>query len=494
VIRGHPATQHDSTVGDPQSELEAYRGLRDALEASILPLATSVDGRRFRYQASLHGLELEAGGYVALDAGGRTRLGQLLSLEMHQQEAGALDRPGHILIRVARGDGTLLGGDGGPFHDATVRRATPAEVERWLEATRPDHARLAVGELALAPGVPFALDASGFGRHTFLCGQSGSGKTYSLGVLLERLLMETSLRVVVLDPNSDYVRLGKPRTGADPEIAERYRRAAFPVGVRSGTGDQARIGVRFRDLCPAAQAAVLRLDPVADREEYAELTALVEDAGVRSVEDLARSTSDRLKLRARNLGVDRWGIWPGPEGQSLSDEVVSERAPRCLVVDLGSLPTREEQALAAGAVLERLWRERSRREPVAIVIDEAHNVCPAEPEDPLTALATEDAVRIAGEGRKFGLFLIVVTQRPQKVHENVISQCDNLVLMRMNSTADLAHLAEVFSFVPPGLVDRAAAFAPGEALLAGKIASHPALIRFGARITEEGGADVAGWA
>jgi uncharacterized protein len=493
VIRAHPASHQYFGVGDPLSELEEYRGLREALEASILALATSVDGRRFEYQSSLHGLELEAGGYVALDTGGRTRLGQLLSLEMQRQETGALDRPGNILIRVARGEGTVLAGGGGPFHDAMVRRATPAAVKSWLEATRPGHARLAVGELALARGVPFELDAAGFGRHTFLCGQSGSGKTYSLGVLLEQLLMETSLRVVVLDPNSDYVRLGKPRTGVDPEIAERYRAEVFPVGIRSGTSDEARIGVRFRDLSPAAQAAVLRLDPVADRAEYAELTALVEDEGVRTLEDLARSAADALKQRARNLGVDRWGLWPGPTGESLPDEVVSETAPRCLVVDLGSLPTREEQALAAGAVLERLWRERSRREPVAIVIDEAHSVCPAEPGDPLTALATADAVRIAGEGRKFGLYLIVVTQRPQKVHENVLSQCDNLVLMRMNSTADLGHVAEVFSFVPPGLVDRAAAFAQGEALVAGKVSSHPALIRFGARITEEGGADVAGW-
>jgi hypothetical protein len=481
-------------VGDPLAELEGYRGLREALEASILPLATSVDGRRFQYQASLQGLELEAGGYVALDAGGRTRLGQLLSLELHQQETGALDRPGHILIRVARGDGTLLAGGSGPFHDAMVRRATPAEVKRWLEGSRSDHARLAVGELALARGVPFALDAAGFGRHTFLCGQSGSGKTYSLGVLLERLLMETSLRVVVLDPNSDYVRLGKPRAEAEPELAERYREAVFPVGVRSGTSDETRIGVRFRDLSPAAQAAVLRLDPVRDREEYSQLSGMIEDHQVRTLGDLLESPAEALVQRARNLGVLGWGIWPGPNGESLPDEVVSPAAPRCMVVDLGSLPTREEQALAAGAVLERLWRERSRREPVAIVIDEAHNVCPAEPEDPLTALATADAIRIAGEGRKFGLYLIVVTQRPPKVHPNVLSQCDNLVLMRMNSTADLGHVADVFSFVPPGLIDRAAAFEQGEALVAGKISSHPALIRFGARITEEGGADVAGWA
>ena len=163
---------------------------------------------------------------------------------------------------------------------------------------------------------------------------------------------------------------------------------------------------------------------------------------------------------------------------------------RCLVVDLGSLDTREEQALAAEAVLARLWERRSDRSPVLIVIDEAHNVCPADPEDPLTALATEHAVRIAGEGRKFGLYLLVSTQRPQKVHENVLSQCDNLLLMRMNSTADLGFVGDVFSFVPQSLLGRATGFRQGESLAAGKISPHPALLRFGARVSEEGGGDV----
>jgi uncharacterized protein len=64
----------------------------------------------------------------------------------------------------------------------------------------------------------------------------------------------------------------------------------------------------------------------------------------------------------------------------------------------------------------------------------------------------------------------------------------------MNSAADLGHVGSVFSFVPPGLIERAMTFRQGEALVAGKIASHPALIRFGERLSEEGGADVPGWA
>jgi hypothetical protein len=481
-------------VEDIRASLEEYRSRREALEAAVLPLATSVDGRRFSFQTSLHGLELEAGGYVVIDARGSSRLGQLLSLELDQQDATAPGMP-EIRIRIGRGEGVVLEGGNEPFHDAVLRRALPDEVAAWLERVQPHRAQLKVGELALARSVPMALDAGGFGRHTFLCGQSGSGKTYSLGVLLERLLLETDLRIVVLDPNSDYVRVGDVRDGAATALAERYSEAAGGVAVRRGTSGPSRLRVRFRDLSPAHQAAVLRLDPLAHAQEYAELMALVEDERVQSVEDVAASDAEALKLRARNLGVERWSIWPGPDGRSLAEELESPDAPRCLVVDLGSLSTREEQALTAGVVLERLWRGRARREPVAIVIDEAHNVCPAEPEDPLTALATADTVRIAGEGRKFGLYLIVVTQRPQKVHENVLSQCDNLVLMRMNSAADLAHVGRTFSFVPPGMLGRAPDFRQGEALVAGKIASHPALIRFGERISEEGGGDVpADWA
>jgi DNA helicase HerA-like ATPase len=478
---------------DVSAALAEYRDVREQLERSILALATSVDGRRFTFQTSLHDLELEAGAYVVLEGDGGARLGQLLSLEFGSDEASGPGLP-QVRIRFGRGEGAVLEGDGRPFHDATVRPARPEEVAAWLERVRPARASLAVGELALAEGVPFELDAGGFGRHTFLCGQSGSGKTYSLGVLLERLLMETSLRVVVLDPNSDYVRLGERRAGAEASAAERFGAVAHSVAVRSGVGAGAPIRVRFRELSSKQQAAVLRLDPLADREEYAELTAMVEDERLHSIADVEQGESDGIRLRAHNLGVDRWGIWPGPDGASLAEELEDPDRPRCLVVDLGSLDTREEQAITAGHVLARLWRRRAAREPVAIVIDEAHNVCPAQPEGPISALTTEDAIRIAGEGRKFGLYLVLVSQRPQKVHENVLSQCDNLVLMRMNSAADLGHVGSIFSFVPPGLIERAMTFRQGEALVAGKIASHPALIRFGERLSQEGGADVAGWA
>jgi DNA helicase HerA-like ATPase len=160
------------------------------------------------------------------------------------------------------------------------------------------------------------------------------------------------------------------------------------------------------------------------------------------------------------------------------------------VIDVGSLATIEEQRLIAETVLATLWRNRASRQPCLIVIDEAHDVCPGHPTDALTSLATNYAALIAAEGRKFGLYLLTSTQRPQKIHDEVLSQCDNLLLMRMNSQADLEHLRETFSFVPAGLIQQATTFRQGESLVAGKFASHPTYVRFGERISREGGADI----
>ena len=59
-----------------------FRALRRKLEESILPLATSIDGRRFELQASLHDLKLQVGGYVVLESDEGRRLGQVVALEL----------------------------------------------------------------------------------------------------------------------------------------------------------------------------------------------------------------------------------------------------------------------------------------------------------------------------------------------------------------------------------------------------------------------------
>jgi len=69
-------------------------------------------------------------------------------------------------------------------------------------------------------------------RHTFWCGQSGSGKTYALGVLLEQVLLNTRLPLVILDPNSDFVRLGEVRDDAPAEAAATLADRDIQIHIR----------------------------------------------------------------------------------------------------------------------------------------------------------------------------------------------------------------------------------------------------------------------
>ena len=86
--------------------------------------------------------------------------------------------------------------------------------------------------------------------------------------------------------------------------------------------------------------------------------------------------------------------------------------------------------------------------------------------------------------------MLVASQRPSKIHANVLSQCDNLMLMKMNSASDLAHLSQIFSQAPATFLDQSTHFAKGECLLAGKIVRNPTFGSFEGRFSEEGGADV----
>jgi DNA helicase HerA-like ATPase len=166
------------------------------------------------------------------------------------------------------------------------------------------------------------------------------------------------------------------------------------------------------------------------------------------------------------------------------------RSERCVVFDLGSLARPDERATVALALLGSRWGQRAAREPVLIAIDEAHNILPSTTDDPLLQAITELGIVIAGEGRKFGLHLFVATQRPSKVHPNVVSQCDNLILMRMNGTRDIDDLVSLFSHVPEPMVRQASTFGLGQALFAGPISPVPMLAQVGSRLSAEGGGDL----
>jgi DNA helicase HerA-like ATPase len=472
----------------------------------------SIDGRTFSYEAPMTGA-VAVGSYVQITTEeGRHLLAQIVgqSLERAPLDPSTTGRHTRVtssgnLLAITEDGGFAPLDDLAAFGSGTMTLAQPELVSDYLDHSRGEAAGIEIGSIRGLPGAPARLNAAGFGRHTFLCGQSGSGKTYTLGVILERLLLETEIRVVVADPNSDFVRIRslRPRdeTGLSDEeyarLSARFASLVPKIHVAGGPDSELPLRAWLSDLSFEQQTAVLGLDPFADPEEYNAFVRTArridrEDYGLDDVvNEISRAFDDstrRLGLRIENLGVASLPIWASPDKPPTRDAITGDW--RMLVVDLGGLPTYRGSTIAATALLGNLWRQRYSRIPTVLVIDEAHNVCPREPLGPNQALATEHVVRIAGEGRKYGLYLLLASQRPEKIHESVLSQCDNIVLMRMNSAADVRALSETFSYAPAGLVERCSGFRLGEGLAAGAIAADPLLFRTGRRYTEEGGSDV----
>jgi uncharacterized protein len=386
------------------------------------------------------------------------------------------------------------------FGERIVRPARADELTAIVSGLDSDGASFRIGTLREAPELPAQLVAKGFARHTFMCGQSGSGKTYTTGVLFERLLAETTLPIVILDPNSDHVHLGTLRDDDHSEESERFRRAAATVRVARARGLDASfvLCADFSDLGLEYQALLLRLHPIADADEFDALRRITETLETPySVDDAvdavhANFADDPLALRVArritNLGIAEWEVWRRGDEQSLARMGLLDQ--RCVVLDIGSLAQRDERTVVALALLANRWAHRRDRRPALIAIDEAHNVLPAETDDPLLSATAELGALIAGEGRKFGLHLFVATQRPSKVHPNVVSQCDNLVLMRVNGAGDVDDLVSLFSHVPEAMIRSSTGFGLGQALFAGPIAPVPSLVQVTTRLTPEGGGDV----
>lgn len=475
----------------------------------VVPVAFSINGRQVEFVGPLD-LGVAVGGLavVELDDG-------LVAVHVHdvqlETRRGSVADDDEITVDVAmrhvRGTGVVLGllaADGfravdqlGTFGERPVRAASDDEVSRIVTALDESAATIVIGVHRASRAVPARLRSKGFARHTFMCGQSGSGKTYTTGVLFERLLAYSSLPMVIIDPNSDHVHLGQLAEPDDPSPeAELYRSVAPSVVVSRTRGRDSTVTlcVDFSDLELDVQAALLHLDPIGDLDQYAALRAVTDRLGdTYSVVDVATVASQDpvtapIARRIENLAIDAWSVWRRDGEKSVTE--VDIVAQRCAVIDTGSLAGPDERAAVSMAVLGNRWRRRHERRPVLLAIDEAHNVLPAATSHPLLRRATEIGILIAGEGRKFGLHLFIASQRPGKVHPNVLSQCDNLVVMRMNGAGDVADLESTFSHVPPMLLRESLGFGLGQALFAGPIAPFPVFAQVGTRLTVEGGGDV----
>jgi hypothetical protein len=146
------------------------------------------------------------------------------------------------------------------------------------------------------------------------------------------------------------------------------------------------------------------------------------------------------------------------------------------IVDLSGLPF--DVVDITVAVLTRtlfnfnFWSPHEARQPVLLVFEEAHNYLPRK--DRGTRMFARDAVeKLAKEGRKYGVSAMIVSQRPCEISETILSQCNSMVLMRMNNPDDQEYATRVVSDQFRNLVNLLPSLRPGEGFIIGDAVLMP---------------------
>ncbi len=125
-----------------------------------------------------------------------------------------------------------------------------------------------------------------------------------------------------------------------------------------------------------------------------------------------------------------------------------------------------------------LWTQNNKRHPIAIMCDEAHLYIPERMRaDSADVLAVEIFERIAKEGRKYGIGLVVISQRPSEVNRTVLSQCNNVIAMRLTNGDDQSVIKRLLPDSLGSFGDLLPVLDVGEALVVGDASLLPTRVR-----------------
>ncbi|MBU0616965.1 MAG: ATP-binding protein [Planctomycetes bacterium] len=141
------------------------------------------------------------------------------------------------------------------------------------------------------------------------------------------------------------------------------------------------------------------------------------------------------------------------------------------IIDLSGLPFNVVDTTVA--VITRalfdfnFWSPPDVRHPVLLIFEEAHNYLPRKALEGQKMFARNAVEKVAKEGRKYGVAAMIVSQRPSEISETVLSQCNTMILMRMNNPDDQEYAARVVSDQFRSLISLLPSMKPGEGFIIG---------------------------
>ena len=376
-----------------------------------------------------------------------------------------------------------------------------------------------LGYLPSHPSMRVCLDpAVMFGRHLAILGQSGSGKSWGVTSILQRTIsVMPKAHIIVLDLHGEYVwttQDGERHAAFDEKIVQDLdaRELEIPYWLltfaelvdllvdREDEGATIQIAY-LREVVhelrknanpniPASQISIdspmyFPLDALFDQFKLANEQTM--DFGKTKGPLFGQFDEFLIKLQSR-MNDARYDFLFKPKRRTSSDTLsdllrefvgLAEPKRQITVIDFSSVPFDVRPTVSAQigrlAFEMNYWNPRSKDFPILLVCEEAHAYIPRSGGTQYEG-TRRSMERIAKEGRKYGVGLVVVSQRPHELSETVLAQCGSFLCFRLSNPDDQQYVKDLVPDAEGDLVNILSTLARGEALALGE--SAPVVTRF----------------
>lgn len=408
-----------------------------------------------------------------------------------------------------------------PTTGAEVHAIGSIDIAKMFE--RYQSKGFSVGTVATHPTLKVCLDPSSlFGRHFAILGQTGSGKSWTVASLVQRTVaVMPRAHIIILDLHGEYCwkREDGSRHYAFADSIVRHidaRELEIPYWLMTyaelcdlliDRNEQAAHNqtaffrdtlrqLREKEKAPLGLARITVDTPVYFSLD--ELIAAVEAKNTEMVQG-ARGPKqgdmfgdfDRFLVRlASRMNDVRYDFLLKPKVRTNSSSLVSmlrdfvglgSQKAAVTVIDLSSVPFDVRPTVAAQigrlAFEFNYWNPQYRDFPLLLICEEAHAYIPRASESQFAG-SRKSMERIAKEGRKYGVGLAIVSQRPHEVSETVLAQCGTFICLRITNPNDQGYVRSLVPESEGDLVSVLAGLGRGEALVLGEAVPLPTRLKF----------------
>ena len=332
-------------------------------------------------------------------------------------------------------------------------------------------------------------------KHVCILSKTGGGKSYCSGAIVEEL-MKHNVTVCVIDPHGEYSSMKHKGT---------VKKTTRDFGVTPrGYDDKIVEFATDTSINKGAKPLKFTLHNLDARE----ILSLTNIKNVRSFLTMLRKAVDILKETKDNYSINDIITVLEQGGEASSGALITEleylneinvfadqgtkmdeliKKGNCTIINLRGTPPDIQQLIVnrIGNALFEL-RKVDKIPPMMFVIEEAHNFCPQQGEVACSRIFRT----IASEGRKFGLGLMIITQRAAKVDKNVLSQCNTQVILKVTNPNDLKAIAASIEGLTDGMEEEIQRLPIGSAIITGGGVSMPLFVEIRPRESKHGGESV----